>query len=204
MELEKLVEEGLWFFSIPHDGKTIENLCFYVRELDKWNKRMNLTGLKESRLVIRELLYDAFFLYSRLEGIQSVLDLGSGAGILGIPAKILDENLVVFSVDKSMKKIQFQRHIRRVLPLKGFNPLHSRAEALEPLRVDALIVKGFGTVSGILEKGGRHVKSQGCAMILKGKTDEPAGYEDFKLEKAISYRLPGSDKAYTLFVYRKE
>ena len=204
MELEKMVQEGLQFFSISHNEKTVNNLSFYVRELNKWNEHMNLTGLKEMGRVVRELLYDAFFLYSRMEGIKSVLDLGSGAGILGIPLKILDENLEVFSVDKSMKKIQFQRHVRRIIPLKGFKPIHSRSEALEPLDVDALIVKGFGTIDGILEKGGVHIKSGGCALILKGKTDEPAGYQGFELEKAIPYSLPGSDKAYRFFVYRKD
>jgi 16S rRNA (guanine527-N7)-methyltransferase len=204
MELEKMVQEGLQFFSVSYNEKTIGNLSLYVRELSKWNKHMNLTGLKELRRIICELLYDAFFLYSRMEGIKSVLDLGSGAGILGIPVKILNENLEVFSVDKSMKKIQFQRHIRRIIPLKDFKPIHSRAEGLEPLEVDALIVKGFGTIDGILEKGGRHLKSGGCALILKGKTNEPTGYQGFELEKTISYLLPGSDKAYRFFVYRKD
>jgi 16S rRNA (guanine527-N7)-methyltransferase len=204
MELEKMMEEGLQFFSIAHDEKIVGNLSLYVRELNKWNEHMNLTGLKELKRVIRELLYDAFFLYSRMEGMKSTLDLGSGAGILGIPVKILDENLKVFSVDKSLKKIQFQRHVRRIVPLKDFEPIHSRAEVLEPLEVDALIVKGFATIDGILEKGGRHIKTGGCALILKGKTDEPTEFQGFELENAIPYCLPGSDKAYRFFVYRKD
>jgi 16S rRNA (guanine527-N7)-methyltransferase len=204
MELEKMMQEGLRFFSISHDEKIVGNLSLYVRELNKWNEHMNLTGLKELKRVIRELLYDAFFLYSRMEGLKSILDLGSGAGILGIPVKILDENLKVFSVDKSMKKIQFQRHVRRIISLKDFEPIHSRAEALESLEVDALMVKGFGTVDGILEKGGRHIKTGGYALILKGKTDEPVEFEGFELEKTIPYRLPGSNKAYRFFVYRKD
>jgi hypothetical protein len=81
---------------------------------------------------------------------------------------------------------------------------HSRAEVLEPLEVDALIVKGFGTIEGILEKGGRHVKPGGWALILKGKTNEPAEYQGFELKKAIPYLLPGSDKTYRFFVYRKD
>ena len=204
MELEKLVEEGLRLFAIPYDVKAINSLHFYVTELDKWNKGMNLTGLKEPSSIIRELLYDAFFLCTRFEGIRSILDLGSGSGILGIPAKILHEDLVVFSVDKSMKKIQFQRHMRRLLMLKDFNPFHSKAEALEFLNVDACVVKGFGGVGVILEKGGRHVKPGGCAMLLRGKADEPPRYGEFQLEKAISYSLPGNDKTYRLLIYRKE
>lgn len=204
MELEKMMEAGLQFFSIAHDEKIVGNLSLYVRALNKWNEHMNLTGLKELKRLIRELLYDAFFLYSRMEGMKSTLDLGSGAGILGIPVKILDENLKVFSVDKSLKKIQFQRHVRRIIPLKDFEPIHSRAEALESLEVDALIVKGFGTIDRILEKGGRHIKAGGCALILKGKTDEPVEFQGFELEKAIPYRLPESDKAYRFFVYRKD
>ncbi len=198
-----MLREGLQFYSIPHDQKMLGGLNLYVRELIRWNARINLTGLKEPGQVIRELLYDAFFLCIRLNGIESVVDLGSGSGILGIPIKILNEDITVFSVDKSLKKIQFQRHIKRVVSLKQFYPIHGRAETLEPLGAEILIAKGFGTIDRILETGGRHIRHGGSALILKGKEDQPQEYDGFIAEQTIPYSLPGSGRAYRLFVYRK-
>jgi len=204
MDLERLVREGLRFFSISHDLKAVDKLSLYVRELDRWNARINLTGLKQPERIIKELLYDAFFLCTRLKGIESLLDLGSGSGILGIPVKILNERIAVFSVDKSMKKIQFQRHMKRAVPLKEFYPIHGRAEALEPVGVEALVAKGFGAIDRILETGGGHIKSGGSALILKAKQDQPLEHAGFALEEMSPYSLPENDREYKFFVYRKE
>lgn len=198
-----MLRKGLEFFHIPHNEKTVKDLCFYARELKKWNERMNLTGLKELNGIVGELLYDAFFLCGYMKGMKSVLDLGSGAGILAIPVKILDENLKVFSIDKSLKKIQFQRHIKRTMHLKNYVPVHARAETLEPVEADALIVKGFGGIKEILEKGGRHIGTGGRAFIVKGKSERPIGHPGFELVNAIPYVLPVTNKAYRLFVYRR-
>jgi 16S rRNA (guanine527-N7)-methyltransferase len=203
MELNKIMQEGLNYFHIPCDEKRLNDLCFYVLELKKWNRYMNLTGLKELNRIVRELLYDAFFLCGYLQEVKSVLDLGSGSGILAIPIAILNENLEITSVDKSLKKIQFQRHVKRAVHLKNFAPIHGRAEALDSAQVDALIVKGFGSIEGILEKGGRHIRTGGCAYILKGKGEGRIIYQGFELDHAIAYILPESNREYRLFVYKK-
>jgi len=202
-ELDKIMKEGLNFFHISHDEKTFNNLCFYILELKKWNGHMNLTGLKELNRIVTELLYDAFFLYGYLHGMKYVMDLGSGSGILAIPIAILNENFKIISVDKSLKKIQFQSHIKRVMHLKNFAAVHSRAEMLDPVEVDAMIVKGFGSIEAILEKGERHIRTGGCAFILKGKGEERIIYQGFQLDDAIPYVLPISNREYRLFIYRK-
>ena len=198
-----MVMKGLNFFQIPYNGDRVNEICMYVRELKKWNQYMNLTGLKELDLIVSELLYDAFFLCGYMKEMKTVLDLGSGAGILAIPITILSENLKICSVDKSLKKIQFQRHIKRLVSLKNIVPVHDRAEVLEPMETDALIAKGFGSVEEILGKGGKHIRPEGYAFILKGKNEEPIEYPGFKLNNVIQYLLPVSDKAYRLFIYKK-
>lgn len=135
---------------------------------------------------------------------KSVLDLGSGSGILAIPIAILNENFKIISVDKSLKKIQFQRHIKRTMHLKNFVALHGRIETLDPIEADALIVKGFGSIEAILEKGGRHIRTGGCAFVLKGKGEDQIIYQGFELDYVMPYVLPVSNREYRLFVYRKQ
>jgi 16S rRNA (guanine527-N7)-methyltransferase len=203
MKFDKMIQDGLDFFDIQYNENMMNALCFYALELQKWNTHINLTGLKEVNRIVSELFYDTFFLNNHIKGTDSVLDMGSGAGILAIPIKILNEDCKVFSLDKSLKKIQFQRHIRRVMHLKDFIPIHSRAEAWRPIGADTLIVKGFGSIAQILGIGERHIRTGGHAVLLKGKNENPVGQQGFELENTIPYALPVSNKAYRLFIYRK-
>lgn len=207
MKIESAIENGLDYFSIQQNEEIIKKICLYVEELGKWNEHINLTGIKNPLAVVDILLYDAFFLFSNMKDKKTILDMGSGSGILAIPISILSEAcgpIKTFSIDKSLKKIQFQRHIKRSLNLNGFVPIHARIETLEPIGVDALIVKGYGTTSEILKNGGKQIKSDGQAFIVKGKNEiPPDDAAGFYLEKEKLYSLPFGNRMYKLLVYRK-
>jgi 16S rRNA (guanine527-N7)-methyltransferase len=203
MALEKIIEHGFTSLKISFDEPDLKALTLYVTELKKWNERMNLVGMKDEEAIVRELLYDAFFLHGYVRGNESILDMGSGAGVLAIPLKILNGEMRVFSIDKTLKKIQFQRHIQRTLKLTNFFPIHGRIESLEPLNVQSLVVKAFGSITDILTKGGGHIRKGGHACLLRGKTQTSEDIDGFDLERVIPYTLPDSMKSRTLFVYRK-
>jgi 16S rRNA (guanine527-N7)-methyltransferase len=206
VEIQRAIEKGLDYFNIQYNDEILIKLCFYIEELGKWNEHINLTGIKSPPSIVEILLYDAFFMFSRVKENRAILDMGSGSGILAVPIKILGETYEsqkVFSVDKSLKKIQFQRHIKRSLNLKGFTPVQGRIEMLEPIGVDALVAKGFGTAGEIIESGGRHLKQGGRAFIVKGKNEAPQDIADFYLEEDTLYSLPESDRIYRLFIYQK-
>jgi len=201
--VERLIADGLDYFNIPYTAAEVEELSFYMHELGRWNTSVNLTAKKPVEWMVRELLYDAFFLGSVIRGTRSVLDMGSGSGILAIPLAILDQIMRVLSVDKTLKKIQFQRHVKRSLNLDNLSLIHGRIETLEPLHVDALLSKGFGSTRLILQKGGNHLTRGGTAYLLKGRTEEGGSYPRFLLERATRYRLPKNPKEYQLFAYKK-
>jgi 16S rRNA (guanine527-N7)-methyltransferase len=203
MKTEKNIREGLTHFHIDYDVTALEGLLFYMEELMRWNEKMNLTGIRDIERAVQELLYDAFFLTRHLQNDYSILDLGSGAGILAIPLSIIDANVDIFSMDKSLRKVQFQRHIKRILRLNRFTPIHGRAEEMTPIAVDSLVVKAFGSIPEILEKGGIHIKPGGRALVLKGEKEKPVDCEGFFLEDTIRYELPVISKSYKLFIYKK-
>jgi len=203
MSLETLITEGLGYFNVPHSSAAVEKLFTYVHELGRWNTRVNLTSKRPIEWIVRELLYDTFFLYTVIRNARSVLDMGSGSGILAIPLAILDEAKQVFSVDKTLRKIQFQRHVKRSLKLNNLSLIHGRIESLEPLGVDVLLSKGFGPTRLILQKGGKHLNGGGIAYLLKGRTAREDSYPGFILEWVKQYRLSKSPKEYQLFAYKK-
>jgi 16S rRNA (guanine527-N7)-methyltransferase len=198
-----MIQESLRFFRIETDPRTNDLLSFYVQELEKWNRRMNLTGLVRIEEIVRDLVSDAFFLHTIIpSGV--VLDLGSGAGVLAVPLAVLNRSRAVRSVDKSLKRIQFQRHIRRSLSLSNLDVFLGRAENLEPLRADILVAKAFGSVPNVLKIGGGHLVRSASAFLVRGGRETPPQEEaGFELTSVRRYQLPGSSKAYQLFIYKK-
>lgn len=203
MEIKELIAQTLEHFHIPLRQGAPALLLRFMEELERWNRSINLVGLKDMEGVCRELLADALFLNTYINGMRSIADVGSGSGILAIPIAVLNDGMTVHSVDSNLKKIQFQRHVRRELGLGNLLPLHGRIEAVEPLGIDGVVVKAFGSTEGILAVSGRHLVAGGLVFILKGKDEKGRAYRGFQLEKALSYSLPDVPKAYRLLVYKK-
>ncbi len=207
MEIQSVIKKGLDFFNIDYSDEILKNICLFVEELSKWNEHLNLTGIKRPAAIVEILVYDSFFVFKMLENSNTILDMGSGSGILAIPITILSEthkSKKVFSIDKSLRKIQFQRHIKRNLGLSKLYPIHSRVEILEPIGVDALIAKGYGDVDKILKNGGGHIKHGGKALVVKGKDEMPSDTAaGFSLVEEKPYSLPFGSRTYKLFVYLK-
>jgi len=175
----------------------------FLEELDRWNRKMNLVGLTDIARVCRELLADSFFLHTFVGDRHRLVDVGSGSGILAIPLAVLNEAVVVHSVDSNLKKIQFQRHVRRTLDLRNLLPLEGRIEAIDPLNADGLVAKAYGTTEAILAAADRHLVPGGLVFITKGRGEGGKEARGYLLEKALSYSLPGVAKDYRLLIYKK-
>lgn len=204
-ETDDLIRRGLEESGLRIDDELVaKDLSFYVHELERWNRRINLTGKRTGREIVVDLLSDAFFVYHHInKDYPSVLDIGSGAGVMSIPFAILDRTLRIVSVDASTKKIHFQRHVKRALLLDNLALFAARIENLHPQDVGTVVVKAFGSTEDILDKSWKHLGKEGKVILVKGKTEPEADFPGFLLEEAMRYRLPGSSKEFKLLSYKK-
>ena len=125
----------------PEAVVTLERLA---DELQRWNRRRNLTAITGREEILEKHLLDSLTLLPLIKSPSRLLDIGSGAGFPALPLKIARPDLEVVSVDAVGKKIDFQRHIARVFGLEKFTALHERTESL----VDhADYRQGFETVT---------------------------------------------------------
>lgn len=102
----------------------------YIEELIAWNKYFNLTGLKDKDY-IKEKLYDDSLNIARAVDLNKkirVIDIGTGAGFPGIPLKIEYPGIELTLVDSVAKKIDFVKHIIKLLGLKDTVAICKRAE----------------------------------------------------------------------------
>jgi 16S rRNA (guanine527-N7)-methyltransferase len=154
----------------------IEFFWLYLQELLEWNRRFNLTAIKNPEDIVIKHFVDSLTPFPYLDFSGSLLDIGSGAGFPGIPLKIAAPQLQVHLVDANRKKISFLKHLTRTLGLEGITVLHSRVEEMthpeKPFQI--IISRAFQRlepliqlVSPLLESGNTLV-----AMLGPANTEE--------------------------------
>jgi len=218
MEAEdrNLLVQGGKTFGVDLDEKTIEAFELYLKELLKWNQKINLTAIRSEKGVVLKHFIDSFSIYPYLYQNSSVLDIGSGAGFPGIPLKMVQPTLAVSLIDSVRKKVDFQRHIIRILGLKGIDAIHGRAQDKEILqnlggRFDIILSRAFSDLRTFLVLSFPLLKEKGMAIAMKGAVDHKeiellteAAEARYRLERSVSLTLPFSSFKRTILLFQKQ
>ena len=211
----RLLIEGAKAFGIDLFEKTMEAFDLYLRELLKWNEKMNLTAIRSEKGIVLKHFLDSLSVVPHLPKISSLLDIGSGAGFPGIPLKMVQPSLEVTLIDSVRKKIDFQSHIIRTLGLKGIGAIHGRIQDREILesfggRFDAVIARAFSDLNTLLLLSFPFLKKGGIILAMKG---EGAGEELKRLPlstrnryrwiKTATFSLPFSSFKRSILLFEK-
>ncbi len=152
----------------------IDLLIEYYRELSFWNKKMSLVSLK-SPLDITKHLIDSLTPVRLIKDRHSkLLDIGTGAGLPGIPLKIALESLRVTLLDTSRKKTSFLKSVIRTLELRDIEVVNSRAEGLTVEdgykgAFDIVISRAAFKIPYLLTVGAPFLSDGGILIAMKGK-----------------------------------
>lgn len=172
-------------------------MASYYCELDRWNQKINLTAIKDTKEIAVKHFLDSLLYSQALEQRKnaSLLDVGSGAGFPGLPLKILAPELHVTLLDPNEKKTSFLRHIIGTLDLKNVSVLsknlrdfsrvpegHGRFSYIVTRAVEAAQILPFSSV--LLEEEGRVI------LCLAKALDSDPGKYGFKVSREFAYELP--------------
>lgn len=121
--------ETMESWGTPLTSEQVERFACYATELERWNERLNLTGIRGREAIEVRLFLDALWC-TRSWGVAptSLVDVGSGAGFPGLPLKIFRPSLQLTLIESIGKKAAFLRHIANELGLAGVTVLTTRAE----------------------------------------------------------------------------
>jgi len=193
-QLAGLLEDGLSTLFVATNPALIQNLLRYIELLDHWNQRVNLTAVRKPRdMVVRHLL-DALSIAPHVTQ-SSLVDIGSGAGLPGIPMALLNTEQQWHLVDSSGKRVSFMREVVRQLELKNVQVSHSRIEEFQPSRkFPAAIARAFASLGEIADNASHLLLPEGTLWAMKGRypqaelADLPA---NFHLVKVLPLEVPG-------------
>jgi len=214
-ESRRILVEGAKTFGVSLDEQTLAAFDLFLRELLRWNQKINLTAIRNEREIVTKHFLDSLSLCPHLPPSISVLDLGSGAGFPGIPLKMVNATLEVILVDSVRKKVDFQRHVIRTLGLKGIEAIQGRADEGGILqrfgnRFDFVISRALSDLSTFLRLSYPFLKGRGTVLAMKGELkgdaaeDFAEGKVRFRLKATVPFILPLTSLKRTVLLFEKQ
>lgn len=150
-------------------GGVAESYATLLGELERWNRKVNLTAIRDPQEMITGHLLDSLVARPFLGGAR-VLDVGTGAGFPGLPLAIVEPQREFILVDSNNKKIQFVQHVAGLLGLDNVTAVKARTEDYAPGdRFDTVIARAVAALPRLLEIAGHHVGEDGVFVALKGR-----------------------------------
>jgi 16S rRNA (guanine527-N7)-methyltransferase len=175
----------------------------FASELIKWNRKVNLTAITaENEIAIKHFI-DCLHLAPYILNDDILLDIGSGGGLPVIPLKIVKPETTMVSVDAVGKKINFQRHVIRLLGLQKIEALHSRIEDLHKTHLgkfSLITSRAFTRLDHFVSLAAPLLAENGRIIAMKGSSadDEITISNDilkslgFTITSHHSYKLPAN------------
>ena len=184
----------------------IEQLVAYVDLLEKWNRAYNLTAIRDRREIVDRHLIESLSIAPFLSG-DSRVDVGTGAGLPGIPLAIIEPGVHYVLLDSNGKKTRFLSEVKRALALSNIDVETTRVESWRPgCHFDAVVTRAFADLGTTLERVDHLMGSQGMLFAMK---TESAANEVAEMppntEHVASWDIsvPGRDWPFQLLAIRR-
>ena len=186
----KILVSGLDALNLPLAEDKIERLLDFIKLIEKWNKAYNLTAIRDREAMVRLHLLDSLAISPFIEG-KRVIDIGTGAGLPGIPLAIFLPDIEFVLLDSNAKKTRFVQQAIVELKLKNVSVCHNRVEQYHPENsFDTVITRAFAGLSDIVELTAHLLGKDGVLLAMKGQAPEIPKLDSAKIT-LIPVNVPG-------------
>jgi 16S rRNA (guanine527-N7)-methyltransferase len=188
------LDRGLAELKLGLSSATRRRLLEYLGLLQKWNRVYNLTAVRDAGRMVGLHLLDSLAVMPHIAG-RTILDVGSGAGLPGIPLALALNETQVTMLDSNEKKAAFLRQAAIELELTNTTIVCERVEAWRPpAKFDLVISRAFSDLGAFLAAAGRLCAPSGNIVAMKGSVHDeelariPEGY---RLRDIVPLAVPG-------------
>ncbi|MBU2546500.1 MAG: 16S rRNA (guanine(527)-N(7))-methyltransferase RsmG [Gammaproteobacteria bacterium] len=173
--------------------ETIEKLADFLVLLLRWNEKFNLTAIIDEKDAVISHILDSLSIAPFITG-NRVIDVGSGAGLPGIPLAIVQPNKQFVLLDSRAKRTQFLLQTKAALQLENVSIVNERVEAYKPdTCFDCVITRAFASLREMLNKTHHLCCKQGSFVAMKGLYPEKELSEippNFEVKQIKELKIP--------------
>ena len=204
---------------IPLTAEQIGQFSVYHEMLLDWNTRMNLTALTAPEDVAVKHIIDSLTAYDAalFDGARTLIDVGTGAGLPGIPLAVYAPHLTVTLLDSLNKRVRFLTEVTAAMGLQNVRCIHARAE--EAARTvehraayDIVVSRAVARLPVLLEYTLPFVRVGGTLLALKGRAYAEEQKEARRAAEVLGggritarpVHLPGLDDVRAILTVTKE
>lgn len=149
-------------------SETEEKLFAYLELLRKWNRVYNLTAIRDIKESILLHIIDSLSIKAYLQGTH-IIDIGTGAGLPGIPLALTTPDKKFTLLDSNSKKTRFLSQVMYELQIKNMEVVHARCEDFNPTqKFDSILSRAFASIEVMLESTQHLLSEQGQFLAMKG------------------------------------
>lgn len=192
----RTLRSGLDQLSIEASDSQIDKLLSYLELLNKWNKAYNLTAIRDPEQMMIKHLLDSVAVAPYVQN-DNLIDVGSGAGLPGIPLAILKPELHVVTLDSNGKKTRFQNQVKIELNLANLDVVHGRVEQFTDQRFNQVTSRAFASIEDMVNLSADLLSDSGVFLAMKGRFPEAelkALPKEFSLLDTYRLNVPGLDE----------
>jgi len=205
--LAPILEAGMQQMEVEYSSEQRDMLLAYLQLLMTWNKAYNLTAIRDPGEMIKLHLLDSLAVLPHLSG-KRLIDVGTGAGLPGIPLAIMCPERDFTLLDSNGKKTRFLFQARCDLGLSNLKEINSRVENHQPeVPYDAVLSRAFTSVAGMVKKCSHLLSPEGLFLAMKGKFPQSELSEvgkDYKVNASHTLQVPGVDGERHLIVISRD
>lgn len=185
---------------IELDATVLASLGLYLDRLLAWNKVLNLSGFNDRAQIIRELIADSFYLVAFLKELfpaaasPLTVDLGAGAGLPGIPLRMVWQAGHYTMVEAREKRALFIANVLSQLKLPATSVFRGRAEKFfNTQKADCILSRAFMPWPKIASFCWPYLHANGILLIMANQAP-PENMENWELLRQASYPVAGRER----------
>jgi 16S rRNA (guanine527-N7)-methyltransferase len=158
---------GLLRLGLDVPAGAVDKLLAYMGLLKEWSGTYNLVAPGEREFLLARHILDSLSISRWLQG-NGLLDIGTGAGLPGLPLAIVHPEMQVSLLDSAGKKIRFIRHVVRSLELDNVHPLQQRAGEASAGIFANITSRAFASLAEFAEAARLHADEDTRLLAMKG------------------------------------
>jgi 16S rRNA (guanine527-N7)-methyltransferase len=223
--LRQQLSHGLKQMGLYYPVEMQQKLVHYIQLIARWNKIYNLTAIRDVEEMVSKHLLDSLAIQPYIEG-KTILDVGSGAGLPGIPLAITSPEKCFVLLDSNGKKTRFLTQVKIDLKLDNIEIVHSRVQEYRPTQrpclnrsadtkeapasgehgiyFDVITSRAYASTDDILSSTAHLQDENTCILVMQGKLDDQFNNENYQLLESHRVEVYGlnADRHLLEFVKR--